>query len=86
MNRDNWRTTVITLTTRFPFTFGWLVGGAEWAMGIVRGRRPPTPHGLRAFRHHRGPARHRAPGKNVHPNGRRSDTSRSTTHATPPCT
>ena len=29
MNRDNWRTTVITLTTRLPFTFGWLVGDAE---------------------------------------------------------
>ena len=34
---------------------------------------------LRAFRRHQGPARHRAPGNNVHPNGRRNDTSRSTT-------
>ena len=37
MNRDTWRTTVITLTTCLPFTFGWLVGDAEWAMGVVRG-------------------------------------------------
>ena len=29
MNRDKWRTTVITLTRRLPFTFGWLVGDAE---------------------------------------------------------
>ena len=35
MNRDNWRTTVLTLTTRLPFTFGWLVGDADWAMGGV---------------------------------------------------
>ena len=26
MNRDNWRTTVLTLTNRLPFTLGWLVG------------------------------------------------------------
>ena len=37
MNHDNWRTTVLTLTTRLPFTFGWLVGDTDWAMGIVRG-------------------------------------------------
>ena len=37
MNLNNWRTTVITLTTRLPFTFGWLVGDAEWAMVVVRG-------------------------------------------------
>ena len=36
MNLDNYRTTVVTLTIRLPFTFGWLVGDAEWAMGIVR--------------------------------------------------
>ena len=43
------------------------------------GRRPPKPHVLRVFWRHRGPARHKAPGKNVHPDGRRNDTSRSTT-------
>ena len=37
MNHDNYRTTVVTLTTRLPFAFGWLLGDAEWAMGIVRG-------------------------------------------------
>ena len=35
MNRQNWRTTVITLTTRLPFTFGLLVGDAKWAMGVT---------------------------------------------------
>ena len=39
MNRNNYRTTVVTLTTRLPFAFGWLPGHAEWAMGIVRGAR-----------------------------------------------
>ena len=34
---NNYRITVVTLTTRLPFAFGWLVGDAEWAMGIVRG-------------------------------------------------
>ena len=37
MNFNNYRTTVITLITRLPFAFGWLVKDAEWAMGIVRG-------------------------------------------------
>ena len=37
MNFNNYRTTVITLTTRLPFAFGSLVGDAEGAMGIVRG-------------------------------------------------
>ena len=37
MNRDNWRTTVITLTTRLPFTFDWLLEDVGWAMGIVCG-------------------------------------------------
>ena len=37
MSRDNWRTSILTLTTRLPFTFGWLVGDAEWAMGMARG-------------------------------------------------
>ena len=37
MNFNNYRTTVVTLATRLPFAFGWLVGDAEWAMGIVRG-------------------------------------------------
>ena len=36
-NRNNYRTTVVTLTTRLPFAFGWLVGDAGRAMGIVRG-------------------------------------------------
>ena len=37
MNLNNYCTTVVTLTTRLPFAFGWLVGDAEWAMGIVCG-------------------------------------------------
>ena len=37
MNRGHWHPTVLTLTTRLPFTFGWLVGDAGWAMGIVCG-------------------------------------------------
>ena len=37
MNLNNYRTTVVSLTTRRRFAFGWLVGDAEWAMGIVRG-------------------------------------------------
>ena len=37
MNCNNYRTTVVTLTSRLPFAFSWLVGDAEWAMGIVRG-------------------------------------------------
>ena len=37
MNRDNWRTTVLTLTCHLSFTFCWLVGEAERAMGVVRG-------------------------------------------------
>ena len=37
MNHNKYRTTVVTLTTRLPSAFGWLVGDAEWAMGIVRG-------------------------------------------------
>ena len=37
MNRDNRRATLLTLTALLPFTFGWLVGDAEWAMGVVRG-------------------------------------------------
>ena len=43
------------------------------------GRRPPTPQGLRSLRHHRGPARHKAPDKNVQPKGRHNDTHLSTT-------
>ena len=35
MKRDNWHTTLLTPTTRLPFTFGWLVGDAEWAMGSL---------------------------------------------------
>ena len=30
-------TYLVTLTTRLPIAFGWLVGDAEWAMGIARG-------------------------------------------------
>ena len=37
MDRNNWRATVLILTTRLPFTFGWLVGDAEWATGVLRG-------------------------------------------------
>ena len=37
MNLNNYRTTVVTLTTRLPFTFGWLVQDAECAMGVVHG-------------------------------------------------
>ena len=37
MNFNDYRTTVVTLTTRLPFAFGWLVGDAEWSMRIVRG-------------------------------------------------
>ena len=44
-------------------------------------RRPRVPHKLRAFPHYRGPARHRAPDKKVHPNGRRNVTSNSTTQS-----
>ena len=36
MNFNNYRTTVVTLTNGLPFAFSWLVGDAEWAMGIVR--------------------------------------------------
>ena len=37
MKRDNWRAILVTLTTRLPFTLGWLLGDAEWAIGGVRG-------------------------------------------------
>ena len=37
MNHNNYRTIVVTLTTRLPFAFGWLVGDEEPAMGIARG-------------------------------------------------
>ena len=37
MNRDSWRATVLTLTTRLPFSFGRLVGDVEWATGVVPG-------------------------------------------------
>ena len=33
MNLNNYRTTVVTLTTCLLFAFGWLMGDAEWAMG-----------------------------------------------------
>ena len=36
-NLNNYRTIVVTLTTRLPIAFSWLVGDAEWAMGIARG-------------------------------------------------
>ena len=37
MNLNNYRTTIVTLTTRLPFAFSWLMGDAEPVMGIVRG-------------------------------------------------
>ena len=37
MNHNNYCTIVVTLTTRLPVAFGWLVMDAEWAMGIARG-------------------------------------------------
>ena len=37
MNHNNYRTIFVTLTTRLLIAFSWLVGGAEWAMGIARG-------------------------------------------------
>ena len=37
MNHESSHTTILTLPTRLPFTFGWLVRDAEWAMGIARG-------------------------------------------------
>ena len=37
MNLNNYRTIVVTLTTRLPIAFGWLVGDVEWVMGIARG-------------------------------------------------
>ena len=37
MNFNNYRTTVVTLTTRLSFAFSWLVGDAEWAIGIICG-------------------------------------------------
>ena len=36
-NQNNYRNIVVTLTTRLPIAFGWLVGYAEPAMGIARG-------------------------------------------------
>ena len=36
-NENNYRNIVVTLTTRLPIAFGWLVRDAEWAMGIARG-------------------------------------------------
>ena len=45
MNRGNWRTTVLTLTICLPLTFGWLVGDAEWVMGMVRGEAGSDPRG-----------------------------------------
>ena len=35
-NLNNYRTIVVTLTTRLPIAFSWLVGDAEWAMGVAR--------------------------------------------------
>ena len=36
-NQNNYRNIVVTLTTRLPIAFGWLVGDAELAMGFARG-------------------------------------------------
>ena len=37
MNHNNYRTIIVTLTTRLPIAFGWLVADAERASGIARG-------------------------------------------------
>ena len=37
MSHNNYRTIVVTLTTRLPIAFGWLVRDVEGAMGIARG-------------------------------------------------
>ena len=37
MNTENYRAVTLALTTRLVFAFGWLVGDAKWAMGIIRG-------------------------------------------------
>ena len=37
MNSENYRAVTVVLFTRLPFAFGWLVGDAEWAIGLVRG-------------------------------------------------
>ena len=37
VNIQNYRAVTVILFPRLPFAFGWLVGNAEWAMGIVRG-------------------------------------------------
>ena len=35
--QNNYRNIVVTLTTRLSIAFDWLVGDAEWVMGIARG-------------------------------------------------
>ena len=35
MNIENYRAGTLALSARLPFAFGWLVGDAEWAMGII---------------------------------------------------
>ena len=37
MNHNDYRTIVVTLTTRLPILFGWSGGDAEKEMGIARG-------------------------------------------------
>ena len=37
MNHNNYRTIVVSLTTRLPIAFGWLVADAECTMGVARG-------------------------------------------------
>ena len=37
MNIENYRAVSAPLSARLPVAFGWLLGDAEWAMGIVRG-------------------------------------------------
>ena len=37
MNHNNYITIGVTLTTCLPLGFGWLVGDAEWGIGIARG-------------------------------------------------
>ena len=37
VNHHNYRIIIVTLTSRLPIAFRWLVGEAEWATGIARG-------------------------------------------------
>ena len=41
-NHNNYCNIVVTLTNRLPIDFGWLVGDAEWAMGILAAPMAPS--------------------------------------------